>query len=103
MPELLEPATEVPVAEPTDHHAEPLRTMEEIRAESQALGARVRDPDTPAAEKLAARLRLLALMDEMRKHWTEDEALDREMMRSIDSRRPPGHRLFDQDLSEERT
>ncbi len=102
MPELLDP----PAAAPPDADTEttPPRTMEEIRAESQALGARVRDPDTPAAEKLAARLRLLALMDEMRKHWTEeDDDKYYEVLRGIDSHRPPGQKLFEHAFAEERS
>ena len=97
MPELLDP--------PVTATAPPPRATEAIMAEVRALGERIRDPNMPPAEKLAARLRILQeLMPEMGGPWTpEDEALDREMMRNIDSRRPPGHRLFDQYLSEEKT
>ena len=100
MLELLEPP-----AAPTPDIPEPTRTREAIMAEARALGERIRDPNTPPEERKTLRLRILTeLMPEMGGPWTpEDEALDREMMRSIDSRRPPGHRLFDQYLSEERT
>ena len=103
MPELLDPP--VAALPDADTTTPPLRTTEAIMVEVQSLGERIRDPNTPPAEKLAARLRILQeLMPEMGGPWTpEDEALDREMMRNIDSRRPPGHRLFDQYLSEEKT
>ena len=56
--------------------------MEEIRAEMNALGARIRDPDTPPAERLAARLHILnVLMPEMWQHGPdEDEASDFEVV-----------------------
>lgn len=102
MPELLDPTADVTAPEPSPPDAP--RPMEEIRAEMDALGARIRDPNTPADVRLALRLHILrVLFPEMGRHWTdEDRAKDLEVMRGIDSHRPPGHKLFDAYLTGEK-
>ncbi len=101
MPELLDPPA-VTTA-PADHIAEPPRPREVIMAEVRALGEIIRDPDTPPEERKAARLRiLLELMPELGRDWTEEENANYyEVMRGIDSHRPPGHKLFEKILAEE--
>lgn len=78
------------------------RTEDDIRYERLRLVAQLRSGVLSPAETLAAKLRILELMNEQLAFWTpEDDAKHREVLRGIDSHRPPGHKLFEHILAEE--
>ena len=80
----------------------PVRTEDDIRYERLRLSGRLRSGLLSPAEALAAKLRILELMNEQLAFWTpEDDAKHRDALRGIDSHRPPGHKLFEHILGKE--
>ena len=79
-----------------------VRTEDDIRNERLRLAARLRSGLLSPAEALAAKLRILELMNEQMAFLTEEDmAKNRDVLRAIDSHRPPGHKLFEHILAEE--
>lgn len=101
MAELEDTATGI-ADEPATPEPARVRTEDDIRNERLRLGARLRSGLLSPAEALAAKLRILELMNEQLAFLTEEDmAKNRDVLRAIDSHRPPGHKLFEQILAEE--